>query len=134
MVFILFVGGCFALLGTALNEADKAIDEEEANDTPTEVAEGAAFEHDDFAVADGWSVTRDAAGTATIRDLRVTNNEDEARNALLSFRFYKGNENLGEVECTSNELQAGESSRMDCVSFDEEFPTGYETIKVADSW
>lgn len=82
---------------------------------------------------DDESVLLDVFPAATHR---VTNasDDDTSRTALLTFTFYKGSENLAEVECSSNELQAGESSKMDCFSTDSEFPTGYKTIKVADAF
>lgn len=136
LLFVLGIAGCVALIGGAANEADKAIKAEEANDKPTEVAEGAAFTHDDFEVDAGWVVKKDGLGGVTIENARVTNasDDDTSRTALLTFTFYKGSENLAEVECSSNELQAGESSKMDCFSTDSEFPTGYKTIKVADAF
>lgn len=134
LILVLLVGGCIALIGGVANEVDKAIEEEQANDQPRAVAEGKAFTHDGFEVDGGWQVTEERFGGATIEGLRVTNTADESRTALLSFRFYDGKENLGEVECTSNQLQSGESSVMDCVSFDSEFPNGYKEIKVSDSW
>lgn len=136
VLFVLFVGGCFALLGGAANEVDKAISDEAANDRPTEVAEGAAFTHDDFDVDKGWTVEKDGLGGVTIENARVTNasDDEDSRTALLTFTFYKGSENLAEVECSSNELQAGESSKMDCFSTDSDFPTGYKVIKVADAF
>ncbi|NPC45122.1 hypothetical protein [Nocardioides sp. zg-1230] len=134
LLFVLLIGGCFAILGAGLDAADEAIKAEEANDKPKEVAEGKAFTHDDYAVDAGWTVAKDATGGVTIKNARVTNDADEGRTALLTFTFYKGSENLAEVECSSNELQAGESSKLDCVSFDSDFPTGYKTIKVADAF
>lgn len=134
LLFILMVGGCIALIGGAANEIDKAVKEEEENDKPRDVSAGKAFEHDGFKVDAGWEVTKEQFGGATITKLRVTNDSDEERSAMLSFRFYKGKENLGEIECSSNQLQAGESSKMDCFSLDSEFPTGYKKIRVADSW
>lgn len=133
-LMILAFAGCLALVGGVANEVDKAIEEEQANDKPVEVAEGKAFTHDDFEAAAGWKVANEKFGGATIKGLRVTNNAGEARTAMLTFRFYKGNENLAEVECSSNELQTGEVSKMDCVSFDSKFPKGYDTIKVSDFW
>jgi len=133
-LMVLFVGGCIALIGGAANEIDKAIKEEEANDKPQVVTEGKAFTHDDFEVEGGWSVERDGMGGVTIEGLRATNGADEERSALLSFRFYRGNENLAEVECSSNQLQPDEVSAMDCFSFDGEFPEDYDEIRVADSF
>lgn len=131
IALILLVGGCFALVGGALNAADEAAKEEERNDRPTAVAEGKAFSHDDFAPAAGWKVTKEFGGV-TIAGLTVTNRHEDVRSALFTFTFVKGDENLAEVECTSNELQSGQKSKMDCVSFDQGFPTGYTEIQVAD--
>jgi len=133
LVFILFVGGCMALLGTAANEVDKAIQEEEANDKPKAVAEGKAFTHDDYEVAAGWRVVNEL-GSANIKGLRVTNVAGESRTALLTFRFYKGSENLAEIECSSNQVAADESSVLDCFSTSSNFPKGYNTIKVSDAF
>jgi hypothetical protein len=133
LLFILFVGGCLAITASIFNEADKAIKAEEANDKPKAVAEGKAFTHDDYQVASGWTVGRDFGGV-TIKGLKVTNNADESRSALLTFRFYKGTENLAEVTCTSNEVAKGETSALDCGSLNSGFPKGYDTIKVADTF
>jgi len=134
LLFVLIVGGCVALIGGAVNEVDKAIQEEEANDKPVAVDEGSAFTHDSYEVDKGWTVAKDTFGGVTIKGLSVTNTDDTARSALLSFRFYKGSTNLAEVECSSNQLQSDESSAMDCFSTDSKFPTGYDEIRVADSF
>lgn len=132
---ILCIGGCFAILGAAVNEAGKAMDDETKNDTPTKVTEGGAFTHDGFKVAAGWKVKREQFGGVSLSGVKVTNaSKDNQRSALLTFTFYKGTENLAEVECSSNELQAGESSGMQCFSTAEKFPSGYDTIKVADAF
>jgi hypothetical protein len=133
-LFILVVGGCLAMVGGAVNEVDKAMKAEEANDKPVDVEEGEAFTHDDYEADAGWSVARDGTGTATIKGLKVTNSADSARAAQLTFRFYKGNENLAEVECTANQMESGEKSGMQCFSLDEKFPRGYDAIRVSDMW
>ncbi|HSE72804.1 MAG TPA: hypothetical protein VLA97_18705 [Nocardioidaceae bacterium] len=133
-LMILAFAGCMALLGGVANEVDKAIKEEEANDKPVEVSEGEAFTHDGYEAEAGWKVVKERFGGATIKGLRVTNTSDGARTALLTFRFYSGNENLAEVECSSNEIQTGEASKLDCISMDSGFPKGYDTIKVSDFW
>lgn len=136
---VLFVGGCLALIGGAANEVSKSIDksiaEEAANDKPKDVTEGKAFTHDDYAVDAGWKVEKaEFGGGVTITNARVTNNAEEGRSAWLTFTFYNGKENLAEVSCTSNELQKGESSKLDCSSLSDEPATGYKTIKVADAF
>lgn len=133
IALLLVIGGCFALVGGALNAADEAIKDEEANDRPTAVSEGEAFTHDEFAVAAGWKVAKDLGGV-TIKGLTVANEAEGARSALFTFTFVKADENLAEVECSSNELQPGQKSKMDCFTFDSGFPTGYTEIQVADMW
>jgi len=134
-VGILLFAGCIMLVGGAVSEVDKAIQEEAANDAPVEVMEGKPFEHDGYEVAGGWTVVEEKfGGGASIKKMSVTNTLDESRSALLTFRFYKGNENLAEVECTSNQMQAGEVSTLSCFSFDSKFPQSYQDIKVSDAW
>ena len=138
LLAVLFVGGCFAILGAAVNEADKALDEEAKNDVPTAVEEGAAFDHDGFVVAKGWSVQPEQFGGATIKNATVTLEDDqdmtEGRNALLTFRLYDGKTVVSEIMCNANQMQEGESSRMDCTSLDTEKLGNYDTIKVSDTW
>lgn len=138
---VLFIGGCAVLFGVAVNEADKAIQEETANDTPTEVTAGEAFEHDGYKIAGGWKVAQEEFGNGlTLENVKVTVAEadedlpDSGRTALLTFRFYKGNEVLAEVQCSSNEMQVGETSRMDCLSMSSNPAKGYNTIKVSDAF
>lgn len=133
LLFVLFVAGCIALVGKAANDVSKSIDKSLANDKPTTVAMGKAFTHDGYQVKAGWTLARDFAGDATIKGLTVTNTQSDGsgRTALLTFRFYKGKQNLAEVQCTGKELQKGESGSMDCSSTDK-FPTNFDAVKVAD--
>ena len=133
LVFVLFIGGCLAITASFFNEVDKSIKKEQANDKPKVVAEGKAFTHDQYDVAAGWKVAKDFGGV-TIKGMKATNTASESRSALLTFRFYKGTENLAEVVCSSNEIAKGESSVLDCISTSSKFPTGYEQIKVADTF
>lgn len=134
-IFILIFAGCLALLSNLTNEVDKAITEEQANDKPADVTVGEPFTHDDYAVAGGWRVVKEKfMGSANIQGLKITNNADEARAAQLTFRFYKGNEVLAEVECTANRLEKGEKSGMQCFSLNEKFPKAYDAIRVSDMW
>jgi hypothetical protein len=143
LAFIVLVGGCMAVLGGAASEIDKAVkdsesglSDEQKNDTPTAVQAGKGFTHDQFRAAPGWKVVKEEfTGSPGIENLRVTNVSDKGqRTALLTFRFYKGKDVLAEVSCNTNEMQAGERSKMDCYSTSEEFPTGYKQIKVADAF
>lgn len=106
---------------------------EVGNDTPREVFEGKRFVHDDFEAAPGWRVVEEEYSGATIENLKVANLGGDRRDAWLTFRFYDGKTVLAEVTCTSNQMQSGETSPMDCYST-EDFPTGYDAIKVSDAF
>lgn len=116
-------------------ELDAATSSEKQNDTPTVVQAGKAFAHDKFKVKPGWKVVKEQyVHSPTIKALKVTNTGGDKRIAQLTFRFYKGKNVLAEVECSSNEMQKGETSALDCFSTSDHFPKGYKTIKVADMW
>ncbi len=138
LLVLLAIGGCFALVGGVANEVDKSMKQERANDKPTDVREGQAFSHDGYKVASGWKLANQF-GTATIRGLKVTNVKNDemtgngGRTALLTFRLYKGSNNLAEITCTGKELQEGESSKMDCGSGDK-MPKKFDAIRVADAF
>lgn len=138
LLLILIVGGCFAIFGAAVNEADKAINNETKNDTPTVVEEGAAFDHDGFAVAKGWNVKADQFGGATISGMKVTLKDDQGqtsgRTALLTFRLYQGKTVVSEIMCSGNSVQEGETTKMDCSSMDSGKLGKWDTIKVADTF
>jgi hypothetical protein len=125
-----------ALLGAAANEASKAIDKELANDKPKVVAEGAAFEHDGYQVAKGWSIGTDELGSPTIKDLRVTNVDHEVVSddaPMFTFSLWQGKSNLVEIEASGRSIQQGESTTMDAYSTDNRLPK-YTTVKVKDMW
>ncbi|MEN8705253.1 MAG: hypothetical protein ABF306_03860 [Nocardioides marinisabuli] len=137
LLFVLVVGGCVALVGGAINEADKALNEEAENDKPTAVAEGEAFEHDGYVADKGWNVAEEQFGGATVEGLRLTLEDDQevnGRTALLTFRLYNGNEVVSEIQCSTNEMQEGESSRADCTSLDTKDLGKWDTIKVSDAF
>ena len=139
LLMVLFVGGCFAILGLAADSVDKAVNDESKNDKPSTVAEGAAFDHDGYAVAKGWKVAPEQFGGATIKNMNVTLEDDQGvsgggRAAQFTFRLYNGAAVVTEIECSSNEMQEGESSKMDCFSLDSKKVGKYDTIKVADMW
>jgi hypothetical protein len=143
LLFILFVGGCFALLSMAGNEVSKSIDEtiasEAANDKPMAVDEGAEFEHDGYRIAQGWKVAPEQFGGTTIKGMTVTLDDDQGvsgggRSALLTFRLYDGTTVAAEITCSSNQMQEGETSKMDCFGSGSGKVAKWDTIKVADAF
>ncbi len=136
---LLFVG-CTALVGGAINEADKAIQAEEDKDAqpggpdnPLEITEGKAFSVLGFDYAKGWKIGEDVLGDVEITGLKVTNNRDEKDGALVEIKFMKGTEVLALVDCTTEQIPVGQTTTVDCGSTDK-MPTSYDAITINDTF
>jgi hypothetical protein len=133
IIFFAVTAATVAAVDTAIDEIDKSIKEEEKNDTPTAVAVGKPFEHDGYEFSGAWKV-KNEFGSATIEGLKAKNTHDSREVIQLTFTFVKGDEKVGEVECSAGELEPGHSAAMDCFSLDSGFPKGYTEVQVADMW
>ena len=141
VVLFLVCGGGFAactagVLGTA-NEVGESIESEDAQpggpDNPLEISEGEAFEVSGFAYAEGWSISEGPMGDMVINDLKVTNNRDTKDSAIVEIKLLKGSEILATADCTSDQLQPGQTATLDCMSADE-VPADYDTITINDTF
>jgi hypothetical protein len=134
---VLFIGGCFALVGTAANEIDKSIKADDAKpggDTkPLTIQAGKAFEVDNFNYAAGWRVRKDALGGVTVKRLKVTNNRDKKDSAIVEIKFWKGSEVLALVDCSTEPIAQKTTVTLSCIA-DDSFPTGYAKITINDSF
>ncbi|MDP2775213.1 MAG: hypothetical protein Q8O61_16800 [Nocardioides sp.] len=140
LVFILFAGGCVAIIGLAANEVDNAIEEIEANDdapggvdNPLTITEGEGFNVYGFEYQDGWSVAADSLGDIDIVGLKFENNRDEADSAYAEIKFFAGNELVGMTSCTSEVAQVDQIVPLTCFST-EDLPATYDKITIADSF
>ena len=139
-VFVLFIGGCLALIGGAANEIDNAIEEAESADAepggpdnPLEITEGEAFSVSGFDYAAGWTIGDDGLGSPSIDGLKVTNNRDDADTALVEIKFVTDNEVLALVDCSTEEISVGQTTTLDCFSSDE-IPADYDTLTISDTF
>jgi hypothetical protein len=137
LLAILFVGGCFALLGAGLNAADKAI-KEDANkpggtDNPLTIVAGKPFEVDGFKYAAGWRVRNDALGDMDITGLKVTNHRDSKDSAIVEIKVWKGKEVVAAADCTSDPIAVGTTVSLTCLSTDR-LPKAYDEITINDSF
>ena len=139
-VFVLAIGGCVALLAFAGNEVNEAIESAEVDDAapggpdnPLTIAEGQPFEVSGFQYAPGWSVTQDALGDVQVEGLRVTNARDETDGAIVEIKFMNGNEVVALVNCTTEQIQVGQTTSLNCVGADD-FPATYDRITINDAF
>ena len=129
-LFIAAFAGCAALIGGAVEEADKAIKAEAANNKPSEVTEGEAFEHDIWSVKPGWKIKPGPLG-ATVVGLRAELTGDTADAPLLTFTLDKGKQVMASIDCTGPQAQPGQVVRIgDCIPDGK--AKGYDTVTVRD--
>lgn len=140
LVFILFAGGCVAIIGLAANEVDNAIEDIEANDdapggvdNPLEITEGEAFEVYGFDYQAGWTVGEDEFSGLTIENLKFENNRDEPDSAVVDITFLTGNEVVAQLDCSSDTAAVGQVVTLSCYSGDE-VPAAYDKITISDSY
>jgi len=139
-LFVLSFAGCMALIGTAVNEADKAVKASEKKDAepggpnnPLKISEGKAFEVSGFNYQSGWSVRKDVLGDLEIVGLKVENNRDKKDSALVEIKFMKGSEVLALADCSTEPIAVGQTTKLTCVSADGE-PSKYDAITINDSF
>lgn len=136
LLFVLFVGGCFALIGGVANEASKAI-EENANrpggdSNPLDITEGEAFEVAGFNYADGWKITS-RFGTSEIKGLKVTNNRDDRDSAIVEVKAWRGQEVVAVIDCSTELIQPGTTTTLNCVGGDK-MPANYDRLTINDTF
>lgn len=138
--FVLFVGGCLALVGGAANEVSKSIDEAEAKDqepggpdNPLTIVEGEAFAVSGFSYLAGWTVDAGEFGGFDIKKLKVTNNRDDKDGALVEIKFMNGAEVLALANCTTEQIPVGQTTTVSCLSGDD-LPKTYDRITINDTF
>lgn len=138
VVLILCCGGfaaCTAGVFSAAEEVSKSIEAEESEsggrNMAVDVTEGDAFEVRGFDYAEGWTVEKDVFGWTAVEGLKVTNNRERPDTALVDLKLMKGSEILATVSCTSDRLQVGQTTTLDCSSTDD-LPDDYDRITIND--
>lgn len=113
---VLAVGGCTAMLVKGADEVGKSIEADAGKNAPINVTPGTAFTRGKHETLAGWKVSKDAAlGGFTVVG-KVKNTSDSTSTAFLHFKFLdaKG-EVLGNVQCSSSDLEPGQTQSLNCV-------------------
>ncbi|MDX6326111.1 MAG: hypothetical protein QOK15_2465 [Nocardioidaceae bacterium] len=126
-LLVLGCGGCFAVVGFGLNQANKAITKAQENDTrpggpanPLDVQEGRAFAINGMDFHRGWRLDSSGPAGTTIENLQVTAHRqgDQQVTELVTFTFYRHGRVLSEATCAAEPLSYGETADVTCT------PTG----------
>lgn len=135
---VLFIGGCFAIVGLAANEVGKEIDkaveadsEPGGPDNPLKIVEGESFEVLGFEYAAGWRIS-DEFGF-DVKGLKVTNNRDDKDSALVELKLWRGSEVLAVADCTTEPIAVGTTTSLSCISADD-VPKTYDKITINDAF
>jgi hypothetical protein len=136
VLFLLFVGGCVALVAIVGNEVNDAVndDTEGGPNNPLTITEGQAFEVDGFEYADGWDIP-DApiSGLFQIENLKVTNHRGKADRLLVEIKLLNGGEVLATATCGDFDKIAEDTTEtVSCTSGDT-LPAAYDQITIQDA-
>lgn len=139
IIFIAVSAATVAAVDDAVKEFDKEMKNAgktgfaEGTDKPRAIKEGAAFTHDGYKVAAGWTVVNDEMlDVVGIEGMNVTNaDHGSVDTPMFTAQFVKGKTILATVDCTGTELRPGQTTKLDCGSLDS-FPTGYQEIRLGD--
>ena len=122
VLFLLFVGGCFAIVAVVGNQVDDAVNDDSPGgpNNPLTIQEGEAFEVNGFEYADGWSIGADASGYVTVTGLKLTNNRGKADRAIVDIKLLLGKEVLATANCNNgfDKIPEGVTVTLDCTSSD----------------
>lgn len=145
IVIVLFVVGvlccggfaaCSAGVLGAADEVSKSIDAGESEsggvNNAVTIKEGEAFDVRGFNYAAGWKV-EEQFDSVDITGLKVTNNRTDRDGAIVEIKFMKGSEIAASADCTTDQLQPGQTATLNCISADS-LPADYDKITINDAF
>ena len=103
MLFLLFVGGCFAVVAIVGNKVNDAVNDDTLGgpNNPLTITEGEAFEVDGFEYADGWTIVGEPVSqTWHVDNLKVTNNRGKADRLFVEIKLLNASEIVATHDCT----------------------------------
>jgi hypothetical protein len=139
VMFVLFVGGCIAVVGVVGHKVNQAVNDNTPGGphNPLTITEGKAFEVDGFEYADGWSIGRDPVdGTMTIDNLTVTNHRGKADRLDVEITLSNANQVQATAFClvgndVLTKIPEGASATVACTSGDP-LPDAYDKVTIQD--
>ena len=140
VLFLLFVGGCVAIVAVVGKKANDAINDDTLGgpNNPLTITEGEAFEVDGFEYAEGWDIAdTPVTGLFEIENLKVTNHRGKADRLIVEIKLLNNNEVLATAECYAGDvvdkIPKDTTVSVDCVSGDT-LPQTYDRITIQDAF
>lgn len=135
VVMLLFCGGLGAFIWWIAASVDDVIPDSDrpgGPDNPITVETGESFTIDDFDFQQGWTLTSSSLGDPDIEDLRTENTGDVSDSINITFTFVADNEEMGEVSCSSSNVQPDRTVTASCYGSGD--VADYDEIEVSTSW
>ena len=138
VLFLLFVGGCVALVAVVGNEVNDAVNDDKLGgpNNPLTITEGEAFEVDGFEYADGWEIAdAPVSGLFQIENLTMTNHRGKADRLFVEIKLHNGGEIVASATCIGGEfdkIPEDTTVTVDCSSGDT-LPPAYDKITIQDA-
>jgi hypothetical protein len=138
VLFLLFVGGCFAIVAVVGNEVNDAVNDDTIGgpNNPLTITEGQAFQVNGFEYADGWDIAdAPVSGLFQIDNLKVTNHRGKADRLNAEINLLNGNEIVATAICYAGEgldkIPEDTTVTVTCTS-DDSLPAAYDKITISD--
>ncbi|MDX6373468.1 MAG: hypothetical protein QOD98_2456 [Nocardioidaceae bacterium] len=139
VIFLVFVGGCIAVVAVVGNKVNDAVNDQSLGgpNNPLTITEGQAFEVNGFDYADGWTITNEpVSGTWHIDNLKVTNHRGKADRLLVEIKLLNAGEVVATSTCTAGDgldkIAKDTTVTVDCASGDA-LPAEYDTVTIQDA-
>lgn len=138
VLFVLFVGGCIAVVAVVANKANDVINDDSPGgpNNPLTITEGKGFDVRGFQYADGWSIsTEPVSRTWTIEGLKVTNERGKADRLDVKINLLQANEVMATAFCVAGDgfqkIPEHTTVTLDCTASDP-LPEAYDKVTIQD--
>jgi len=138
VLFVVFVGGCIAVVAVVGNKVNDAVNDDSLGgpNNPLTITEGQAFEVNGFDYGAGWKITSEpVSGTWQIDGLKMTNHRGKADRLDVKIDLLNASEVVATAFCTAgdgvNKIPKDTTVTVDCTSSDP-LPDAYDKITISD--
>ena len=139
VLFLVFVGGCFAVIAIVGDKVNDAVNDDSLGgpNNPLTITEGESFEVKGFEYADGWSITDEpVSGTWHIDNLKVTNHRGKADRLIVEIKLLQSSEVVATAQCYAGDvvdkIPEDTTVTVECTSSDA-LPEAYDKITINDA-
>ena len=140
VLFLVFVGGCIAVVAVVGNKVNNAVNDDSLGgpNNPLTITEGKAFSVNGFDYADGWTITNEpVSGTWHIDGLKVTNHRGKPDRLLIEIKLLNAGEVMATSTCVAGQgidkIAKDTTVTVECPSGDA-LPATYDKITIQDAF